>query len=69
MIVTFIGMLVPEVKGLPTLTAVLVAGGTALLGNGLPNQSGLLVATLFGIITGVAVESFQRGYQEGTTHE
>lgn len=59
MIVTFIGMLVPEVKGLPTLAAVLVAGAAAMLGNGLPNQSGLLLATLLGITAGMLLESLQ----------
>jgi 4-azaleucine resistance transporter AzlC len=57
MVVTFIGMLVPEIKSRPTLAAVLVAGGTALLGHGLPNQSGLLLAALLGIATGVLLES------------
>ena len=57
LIVTFIGMLVPQIKGRPTLAAVLVAGAAALLGHGLPNQSGLLLAALLGIATGVLLES------------
>jgi len=56
LVVTFIGMLVPMIKGRPTLAAVLVAGAAALLGNGLPNQSGLLLAALLGIAAGVAAE-------------
>jgi 4-azaleucine resistance transporter AzlC len=56
LVVTFIGMLVPMIKGRPTLAAVLVAGAAALLGNGLPNQSGLLVAALLGIAAGVLSE-------------
>lgn len=59
MIVTFIGMLVPEVKGLPTVAAIVVASTAALLGNDLPNQSGLLLAALFGIAAGVVTESLQ----------
>jgi predicted branched-subunit amino acid permease len=57
MIVTFIGMLVPLVKNRPTLLAVLVAGITALLSKGLPNQLGLIVAALLGIIAGVLAEN------------
>lgn len=56
MVVTFIGMLVPEIKGRPTLAAVLVAGATALLAHGLPNQAGLLLAALLGILAGVLAE-------------
>lgn len=57
MVVTFIGMLVPLVKGNSTLVAVVVAGGVSLLASGLPNQLGLLVAAMFGIIAGVIAES------------
>lgn len=56
MVVTFIGMLVPMIKGRPTLAAALVAGATALLANGLPNQFGLLLAALLGIAAGVLAE-------------
>lgn len=56
MVVTFLGMLVPMVKGRPMLAATLVAAGVALLSNGLPNQLGLLVAALLGIAAGVLAE-------------
>lgn len=56
MVVTFIGMLVPLVKGRPALASVLVAGGAALLANGLPHQLGLLIAALLGITAGVLAE-------------
>ena len=56
MVVTFIGMLVPLIKGDPTLVAVAIAGGVSLLANGLPNQLGLLVAAIIGIIAGVIAE-------------
>jgi predicted branched-subunit amino acid permease len=69
MIVTFIGMLVPEIKTLPTLAAVLVAGATALLGNDLPNQSGLLLAALFGIAAGVITEKIQSGDKADQDYE
>ena len=56
LVVTFIGMLVPMVKGKPMMAAVLVAGSTAVLANGLPYQSGLLLAAIFGIAAGVVAE-------------
>lgn len=56
MIVTFIGMLVPLVNNRPAVLAVLVAGVTALLSNSLPNQFGLILAAILGIIAGVAAE-------------
>ena len=59
MVVTFIGMLVPEIKNRPRLAAALVAAGVALLFSGLPNQLGLLLAALLGIATGLFLESKQ----------
>ncbi len=56
MIVTFIGMLVPMMRDRATLAAVAVAGATALLANGLPNQLGLMAAALLGILAGVLAE-------------
>ncbi len=56
MVVTFIGIMVPEVKTRPSLLAVLVAGGTALLAQDLPHQAGLLLAALLGILAGVLAE-------------
>lgn len=56
MVVTFIGIVVPEIKTRPTLLAVLVAGGTALLANDLPHQAGLLLAALLGILAGMLAE-------------
>ena len=56
MIVTFIGMLVPMVVNQPALIAVVVAGTTALVANGLPNQTGLFIAALTGISAGVIAE-------------
>ncbi len=58
MVVTFIGMLVPMVKGNPVLISVLVSGGSALLANGLPNQLGLLLAAVLGISAGMLAEQF-----------
>jgi 4-azaleucine resistance transporter AzlC len=56
MVVTFIGMLVPLVKDRPALASVVVAGVTGLLANSMPNQLGLMLAALLGIIAGVLAE-------------
>jgi 4-azaleucine resistance transporter AzlC len=56
MIVTFIGMLVPMIQNWPVLISVLVAGTVAVLANGLPNNLGLMIAALFGIIAGIVSE-------------
>ncbi len=57
LVVTFIGMLIPMVKGLPALASVVVAGAVALLAHGLPNQLGLMIAALLGIAAGVVAEA------------
>ncbi len=54
--VTFIGMLIPLIKGRPVLVSVVVAGVSAVLFNGLPNQMGLIVASLLGVGAGVIAE-------------
>jgi 4-azaleucine resistance transporter AzlC len=56
MIVTFIGMLIPLIKNRPTLVAVLVAGGVAVVTNHFPNQLGLIAAAVLGIAAGVLSE-------------
>jgi 4-azaleucine resistance transporter AzlC len=53
---TFIGMLVPMIKNRPVALAVTVAGGTALLAHGLPNQMGLFLAAIAGVVAGVVGE-------------
>jgi predicted branched-subunit amino acid permease len=60
MVVTFIGMLVPLVKDRPALASVLVAGATAILANGFPNQLGLMLAALLGIAAGVLAEMLSK---------
>ena len=56
MVVTFIGMLVPMIKGRPAFASVLIAGSAALLADGLPHKLGLLLAALLGIAAGVLAE-------------
>lgn len=56
LVVTFIGMLASFVRNRATLLAVLVAGGVALLANGLPNKLGLMIASLAGVGVGMALD-------------
>ena len=56
MVATFIGILVPMVVNRPVLSAIIVAGVTAVFTHDLPNQMGLFIATIFGIAAGVIVE-------------
>ncbi len=58
MVVTFIGIVVPLVKSRSVLAAVVVAGITAVLAAPLPNNLGLIVAALLGVMAGVLAESF-----------
>lgn len=60
MVATFIGMLVPMVKDRAVFAAIIVAASSALFLNNLPNQTGLFIATLLGISTGVFFERVWR---------
>jgi 4-azaleucine resistance transporter AzlC len=53
---TFIALVVPSLKDRAGVAAALVAGAVGLLAFGLPYKTGLLVAALIGILTGLLVE-------------
>jgi 4-azaleucine resistance transporter AzlC len=53
MIATFIGMLIPMVKGKPTIIAVVTAAVVSLIANPLPHQLGLIVAAIVGLSAGM----------------
>jgi len=55
--VTFIGMIVPQLKNRPMILASLAAGFSAVAFNILPNKLGLLVAVFIGIAVGLAAEA------------
>jgi predicted branched-subunit amino acid permease len=57
LVVTFIGLVVPMVKGRPGLVAVLVAGIVALIAHPLPNKLGLMIAALAGVAAGLIAET------------
>jgi 4-azaleucine resistance transporter AzlC len=56
MSITFIGILVPQIKTKATIAAVVIAGLTAVAAYSLPNKLGLIVAALAGMIAGVVAE-------------
>ncbi len=56
--VTFIGMVIPQLKNRPMVLAALVAGLSAVALNNLPNKLGLIVAVFIGIGVGIAAEMF-----------
>jgi predicted branched-subunit amino acid permease len=53
---TFIALVVPNIKDWAGLLAALAAGGMAVLAAGLPYKLGLVVASLVGILIGMLVE-------------
>lgn len=60
LVVTFIGMTIPQVKDRAALAAVVVGGLTAVLAQPLPNQLWLIVAALAGVIAGMVVETLNK---------
>ena len=57
MSVTFIGIVVPLIRTRPMLVAAVVAGIAALLFHDMPNNLGLIVASLVGIAAGYLAET------------
>ncbi|HEX9924727.1 MAG TPA: AzlC family ABC transporter permease [Anaerolineae bacterium] len=58
--VTFIGLVVPYLKGRPMLVSVIVSSLVALIAFPLPNQLGLMLAALAGISAGLIAETRQK---------
>lgn len=56
MVATFIGIISPYLKSRPYWFAFVAASGVAILLNGLPNNLGLLIAALVGVVAGVVGE-------------
>lgn len=54
--VTFIGMVMPQLKNRPMVLAALVAGLSAVTLNNLPNKLGLIIAVFIGIAVGIIAE-------------
>ncbi|MDH3375693.1 MAG: AzlC family ABC transporter permease [Gammaproteobacteria bacterium] len=60
MVATFIGIVVPLIKGRPMLLCAAVAGITAVAAHGLPHQLGLMLAAVLGIAVGSFAERVAR---------
>lgn len=67
MVVTFIGIVVPMIVNRPMVVCAVVAGITAIFAHGLPNQSGLMVASLVGIVAGVLAEQWGYNHKNSLT--
>ncbi|MEL6406409.1 MAG: AzlC family ABC transporter permease [Chloroflexota bacterium] len=59
LVVTFIGIVVPLLKTRPMIVCAIVAGIVALFARDVPNNGGLMIASLVGIIAGIVAESLQ----------
>lgn len=57
---TFIALVIPNLKDRPTIAAALTAGAVVLLAFGLPYKLGLIVAALAGVLVGLLVETRER---------
>ena len=66
---TFIALVVPTLKDRPGLAAALAAALVALLAVPLPLKSGIIVATLAGLIVGVSLETRMLHQARGKTQE
>jgi 4-azaleucine resistance transporter AzlC len=55
--VTFIGMIMPQLKNRPLVLAALVAGLSAVALNNVPNKLGLIIAVFIGIAVGLIAET------------
>lgn len=70
---TFIALVVPTLKDRPGVAAALAAGLVAILAVPLPLKSGIIVATLAGLVVGVSLEThmlrWARGDKRKATHK
>jgi len=59
LVLTFIALVIPNLKDRPGVAAALCAGLAAVLGYNLPYRLGLLAAALAGVLAGMLVEAWQ----------
>lgn len=69
LVVTFIGIVVPMLVTRPMVLAAVVAAIVSMLARGIPNNGGLMVASLAGITAGVIAESLLPNNQKVTVWE
>ena len=60
MIVAFIGIIAPALQSAPMWAAAAAAGAFAIISLDWPHQSGLILSSLAGVITGLAVEKWRK---------
>jgi branched chain amino acid efflux pump len=58
MVVTFIGIVVPFIKTRPILLSAIVAGIVSVIAAPVPNNGGLMIASLAGILAGIIAEAY-----------
>lgn len=58
LVVTFIGIVVPMVVTRPMLLTAIVAGIVSILARNIPNNGGLMVASLIAIVVGIVAENY-----------
>jgi 4-azaleucine resistance transporter AzlC len=63
--ITFIGMTIPFVKGMPMLVCVLTAGASSLLTIGMPYKLGIIVSAFVGIAAGVVTAQIKKRMNTG----
>ena len=56
MVVAFVGIIAPALNNLPMIITALIASTSAVLTWGWPNQSGLILSAIIGVIAGVVSE-------------
>lgn len=61
MVATFIGIITPYLKRSPFRLAMVTAAVASVLLVNLPNNLGMLIASLIGVVTGYASEEYQNG--------
>lgn len=55
----FLALVIPAIRGRSYLIAALVSGAVAVTAHSLPNNMGLLIAIICGIVTGISLEKFE----------
>ena len=58
MVVTFIGIVVPLIKTRPMLLSAIFAGLVSVIAAPVPNNGGLMIASLAGILAGIIAEAY-----------
>jgi predicted branched-subunit amino acid permease len=66
---TFIALLMPQLRSRPVVVCTIIAGLSALLLQGLPLQSGLIIAIVMGVASAVWVDMRQLSQEQTQDHQ